>query len=123
MNEARHRQLVPRDTSRLFGRNWHDSIPSNDRREFRRMRVSWQSTIIVGDNEYPAIVTDISLGGARVETTASFPIDKVVLLDVHGIAKLSAKAVRESKGVIGLQFVASPSMVSEKVPSPYADLL
>lgn len=118
-----HREIVPRDTAGLFGRNWHDSLPSNDRREFRRMQVSWQSTIIEGDEEFPAIVTDISLGGAKAKTSASFSSNEEVLLDIHGITKLVARQIWEANGEIGLQFLASPSMVSEKLPSPYADLL
>ena len=87
------------------------------------MRVSWQSTIIVNDEEFPAVVTDISLGGARAKTAAPISENTEVLLDIHGITKIAARRVWESKGEIGLQFLASPSMVSEKLPSPYADLL
>ena len=123
MNVARHRHMMPRDTSRLFGRNWHDRLASNDRREFRRMNVSWQGTIFDDGEEHPAIVSDISLGGARVKSAISFTPNKEVTIDIHGIAKLQARQSWQRDGEIGLQFLASPSLVSEKLPSPYADLL
>jgi hypothetical protein len=117
------RELKPRDTAKLFGRNWHDNLPSDDRREFRRARVTWESSIIVNGEEHPAVVTDVSLGGARAKTTATLSKNTEVLLDIHGVAKLKATLVWKAYGEIGLQFLASPSMVSEKLPSPYVDLL
>jgi len=87
------------------------------------MQISWQSTIIEKDKEFPAIVTNISLGGARAKTTAKFSLDKTVVLDIHGVVKLSARQIWEADGEIGLQFLAAPSLVSEKIPSPYAELL
>lgn len=116
-------ELTPRDTSKLFGRDWRDSLPSNDLREFRRIQVSWPSTILEKDAKSSATVTDISLGGARAKTIAFFSLDQTLLLDIHGITKLFVSQLWAANGEIGLQFVASPSLISEKLPPQYADLL
>lgn len=76
----------------------------DDRRRDRRYQCSQSARIGFGEGGYRCMLEDISVGGARLTTSAQLPVgaDIVLYLDEHGATP--GKVVYATGFVLGMQF-------------------
>ena len=82
------------------------SFESSTRRIQERFPVHIEATICANQRQYPCTVTDMSLGGANLETPFFDELQTGVdcILDIKEIADIEATVVRKWNGEIGLRF-------------------
>jgi c-di-GMP-binding flagellar brake protein YcgR len=85
---------------------------ANKRAHIRRT-VLWSAKIIVGTEELKSTLFDISLGGARVKSKMTLPLDEKIRVQIKDYSIVDAQVVWCDEGFIGLKFTAAPEEIKE----------
>jgi len=88
-----------------------ESLPAtSERRSHRRVKVVVPAEIRIGDDEFPAGLLSVSLGGAALRAQLDCPIGQRLVLRFRlpdrGWIDFSAELVRVSERSVGVRFLA-----------------
>ena len=83
-----------------------------DRRQHKRKPVLWAARIETRDGPGECIILDLSLGGAKLRSSASVAVRDEVMLVIDRFGALNAEVMWARSGKMGLRFIDAPDQIA-----------
>ena len=92
-------------------------VDRSERRAHPRQSVGWPARVTSGPKDLACTVSDLSVGGARVECAEAFRPWTVVTLHIENFGKFHARVVWVQAPHMGLQFLDAARAAIQRAAS------
>jgi hypothetical protein len=93
----------------------HSQAAADDRRAHKRKAVLWSARIETNSGPCDCIILDLSLGGAKLRTTAEAMSRQHVTLVIDRFGALRAEVMWARRGHMGVRFIDAPDQIAHVV--------